>query len=148
MSEKSNQDQAHEGILLTLRNFTKGYLSFEPTPIVQSLDPDSDGLTYQPEERPDALTSRDEVQRYIEKLDQVIGGFADTRVIETKIDVIGEIAHVFVRFWCRIHRVDGDFVDGQVRQTFVLRSRGNTWFIRHYHESRQIPGFPVFEVKE
>jgi len=132
----------------TLRRFSRGIITFNPDLVLSALDPDDGALVYQPEERPDALHTRADVERYVSTLNRVIGGFADTRVVDTKVDIMGEFAHVYVRFWCRIYQVDGEPMDGQVRQTFVLRRHDHDWYVRHYHESRQILGFPVVEVKE
>ncbi|WP_396911111.1 YybH family protein [Mycolicibacterium sp.] len=149
MPTLSSTDNVEAEIMKTLRRFSRGITTFDPELVLSALDPHDDFLTYQPEERPDALQSRADIARYVKALDQVIGGFDDTKVIETRTDTITEdAAHVYVRFWCRIHRIDGQPLDGQVRQTFVLRRHTDGWFVRHYHESRQIPGFPVIDVKE
>ncbi len=135
-------------IMSTLRRFSRGVTGFNADLVLSALDSDDAGLVYQPEERPEALHSRADVAKYVSGLDKVIGGFADTRVVDNRVDILGDVAHVYVRFWCRIYRVDGDPLDGQVRQTFVLRNTDERWLVRHYHESRQIPGFPVIDIGE
>ena len=149
MSTPASTNNTEAEIMKTLRRFSRGITTFDPDLVLSALDPDDGLLTYQPEERPDALQRRADIARYIKALNQVIGGFDDTKVVETRTDIVtDDAAHVYVRFWCRIHRIDGQPLDGQVRQTFMLRRHTDGWFVRHYHESRQIPGFPVIDVKE
>ncbi|PXY18888.1 YybH family protein [Prauserella muralis] len=138
---KPTTGSEEEAVTAVMRSFSRAVGTFDADLMVSLWDPAAETIVYQPEELHHAIYSRDALHSYIRNLPHVIRGLYDTRVVDRKLEVCGEFAHAYVRFWCRIERPDDEPVDGQVRQTYLLRKRPSGWFFVQYHESRQVPGF-------
>jgi ketosteroid isomerase-like protein len=96
---------------------------------------------YQPEELPEPLRSWAEIDDYFGKLPERIDGVSHVRPLDFRVDAVGDLAYAYARASARLgvrHREET--LDGEVRQTFVLRRRDGHWLLIHYHESRLTPG--------
>lgn len=129
-----------EAILATLRRFSRAFDSFDTEQFMSTWD-DEAAIVYQPEELLRPIFDRDDLRAYFDHLPDVIRRFNDNRVIDFKLQVDGDVATVYVRFWSRISFAKvPQTADGQIRQSFVLRRRDDEWRLVHYHESRQASG--------
>lgn len=129
-----------EAILATLRRFSRAFDSFDTEQFMSTWD-DEAAIVYQPEELLRPIFDRDDLRAYFDHLPDVIRRFNDNRVIDFKLQVDGDVATVYVRFWSRISFAKvPQTADGQIRQSFVLRRRDGEWRLVHYHESRQAAG--------
>jgi ketosteroid isomerase-like protein len=125
-----------------LRTFSSAFQTFDTDSFMSTWDEQAPAIVYQPEELRHAIHSLTELRAYFEHLPEVVRAMHDVKVIDFRLDVDGDVATVFVRFWCRIAFAQVPEVsDGQIRQSFVLRRRAAGWKLVHYHESRQAAGF-------
>jgi ketosteroid isomerase-like protein len=96
---------------------------------------------YQPEELEAPLRSWPEVRAYFEELPTVITGVSGIRPLDVRVDVFGAFAYGYVRAWSSLGVIRrAEPLDGEVRQTFVMRRRDGRWRLFHYHESRLTAG--------
>lgn len=130
-----------DAVVAVVRRFSRAFDRFDTEQFLSTWDADAEQIVYQPEELRDAIFDLEALRRYFDNLPSVIRGFRDIQVLDFKLDVDGDVATLYVRFWCRIAfaRVP-QTADGQIRQSFVLRRRADGWRIVHYHESRQAAG--------
>jgi uncharacterized protein (TIGR02246 family) len=134
---------SEQAVLDVIRRFARAFTDRDTDAFMSLWDAEyGDRIVYQPEELCEAVHGREEVRRYFEHVPSVVVAIRDVKPVDLKIEVLGELALVHNRFWCRLALHRNPFVyDGQVRQTFVLRQRDGAWHLLHYHESRQSPGF-------
>jgi uncharacterized protein (TIGR02246 family) len=133
--------QETDAVVDVVRRFSRAFDTFDVDQFIDTFDDEASAIVYQPEELRHAIFHLDALRDYFANMPNVIQGFRDIKVIDFQVDIEGETATVYVRFWCRISfaRVP-QTADGQIRQTFVLRKRKDGWRIAHYHESRQATG--------
>jgi ketosteroid isomerase-like protein len=104
-------------------------------------DPEYPDPVYQPEELEAPLRSWPELRAYFEGLPAQITGVSDIRPLDIRVDAAGDLAYAYVRAWGSLGVVRRDEpLEGEVRQTFVMRRRDGAWRLVHYHESRLTPG--------
>jgi ketosteroid isomerase-like protein len=139
---RTERDAEEQAVLGVLRTFSGAFTTFDTDSFMSTWDEEAASIVYQPEELRHALFSLEELREYFDNLPNVVRAMHDVKVIDFRTSVDGEVATVFVRFWCRIAfaRVP-EVSDGQIRQSFVLRRRDAGWKLVHYHESRQAAGF-------
>ena len=142
MRDSAAVEHDEKEIKQVLRHFTRCFSTYDAEGFVKIWDDQADFIVYQPEELPHAFFSIAELREYANNLKNVVKGMGDVKVIDFKIVVDGDFATVFVRFWARLSFMKvPQVVDGQIRQSFVLRRREDGWKLTHYHESRQAAGF-------
>lgn len=143
MSEQtSDAKQREEQVVKVLRRFSGAYNTFDTDSFMSAWDEDAERIVYQPEELRYPILDLAKLREYFDNVPNVVRKMHDVRVIDFQIDIEGDMATVYVRFWCRIAFAKvPETVDGQIRQSFILRRRGEDWKLVHYHESRQAPGF-------
>jgi ketosteroid isomerase-like protein len=128
-------------VMLVVRTFSRCFDDFDTDRFISLWDDQASLIVYQPEELHSTIFNLSALRAYFASLPNVIRGFRDTKVIDLRSDITGDTATVFVRFWTRISFArEARVLDGQIRQTFLLRRRDNRWKLVHYHESRQVPG--------
>lgn len=134
--------QQQQAVMKVLRQFSDAYNSFDTDAFMATWDDSAERIVHMPEELRSAIFDRKALRDYFDNVPNVIKGMHDVKVIDFELDVEGDSAAVFVRFWARLSfaRVP-ESVDGQIRQSFFLRKRADGWKIVHYHESRQPTGF-------
>lgn len=109
--------------------------------LVDLWDAEYPSPVYQPEELVTPARTWDEVRGYFERLPAQITGMSDIRPLDVRVDVFGDVAYAYARTWGSLGVVKRDEpLEGEVRQTFVMRRRDGAWRIIHYHESRLTPG--------
>ncbi|MCW3021893.1 MAG: hypothetical protein JWR30_1215 [Conexibacter sp.] len=125
-----------------LRGFSGAFNTYDTDAFMAAWDEDATSIVYQPEELRHAIFTLGDLRAYFDNVPNVVRTMHDVKVIDFKIDVEGDVAMVFVRFWCRIAFAQiPETSDGQIRQSFILRKRPAGWKLVHYHESRQAAGF-------
>lgn len=143
MSEDAAAKKAREEeVVKVLRQFSGAFQTFDTDSFISTWDESMESIVYQPEELRHPIMSLKDLRAYFDNVPNVVKKMHDIRVIDFDIDIDGDVAIVYVRFWCRIAFAKVvETVDGQIRQSFILRRRDGEWKIVHYHESRQAPGF-------
>lgn len=143
MSDDAAAKKAREEeVVKVLRQFSGAFQTFDTDSFIATWDESMDSIVYQPEELRHPILSLKDLRAYFDNVPNVVKKMHDIRVIDFSIDIDGDVAIVYVRFWCRIAFAKVvETVDGQIRQSFILRNRGGEWKLVHYHESRQAPGF-------
>ncbi|MBS1886449.1 MAG: nuclear transport factor 2 family protein [Actinobacteria bacterium] len=138
----SGTKERNEEIVTVLRRFSAAFNSHDTDSFMSTWDETAEKIVYQPEELRFPILSLSALREYFDNVPNVVRRMHDIRVIDFEIDVEGDVAMVYVRFWCRIAFAKvPETVDGQIRQSFILKRRGEEWKLAHYHESRQAPGF-------
>jgi uncharacterized protein (TIGR02246 family) len=128
-------------VMDVVRRFSQTFDTLDVDQFIKLWANEASLIVYQPEELLSPIYDLKSLRAYFANLANVIRGFRDTKVIDLRIDVTGDTATVFVRFWTRIAFArEAKVLDGQIRQTFLLRRRDDRWRLVHYHESRQVPG--------
>jgi len=140
MSISEQAASEEKEVAAVVRRFANN--KFDVDGFLATWDDEAGEVLYQAEERLAPFFTLDDVKAYFEGLADVIRAVRDVGVVDYKVRLLGDVATVYTRAWCRISfaRVPRP-VDGQVRQSFVLRRRPDGWRIVEYHESRQAPGF-------
>jgi ketosteroid isomerase-like protein len=134
--------QEQQAVTKVLRQFSSAYNTFDTDAFMATWDDTADRIVFMPEELRYAIFELHALRDYFDNLPAVIKGMHDVKVIDFELDVDGDAAVVFVRFWARLSFAKvPESVDGQLRQSFFLRKRADGWKIVHYHESRQPTGF-------
>jgi ketosteroid isomerase-like protein len=134
-------------VLKTIGTFTRAFQGFETDTMTAVwtddyiTSTDETGIIYQAEERLAPIFTIADLKKYADNLPNVLSHLEDVSLLDRKVSIAGDVAYAYIRFWCRAVMTSGAAVDGQVRQTFILRKRDDGWAIVHYHESRQSPGF-------
>ena len=134
-------------MLKTIGSFTRAFESADAEAMAAAWDDrhigsdDETGLVYQAEERLSPLFTIDEIKQYATDIPNVLSRLEDVCLLDKKVWSAGDFAYAYIRFWCRAVMSSGTAVDGQIRQTLILRKQEEQWRIVHYHESRQSPGF-------
>jgi ketosteroid isomerase-like protein len=96
---------------------------------------------YQPEELEAPLRSWPDLRAYFESLPTQITGVSDIHPLDMRVDVVGDVAYAYTRTSGSLGLVRRDEpLEGEVRQTFVMRRRDAEWRLVHHHESRMTPG--------
>lgn len=145
MSTEPQTDTAKDeqaAVAKVIRKFSDAFGRFDVDALMDLWDDSIERIVYQPEELRYAIFDRGALREYFENVPNVVRRLHDVKVIDFEIDIEGDSAVVFVRFWGRIAFAKvPETVDGQIRQSFVLRKRDAGWKLVHYHESRQAAGF-------
>lgn len=144
MSSTAEQDDRTEekDVVNVLRTFSGAFNTYDTDAFMSSWDETAESIVYQPEELRHAIFTLEDLRAYFDNVPNVVRTMHDVKVIDFKINIEGDVAMVFVRFWCRIAFAQiPETSDGQIRQSFILRRRPAGWKLVHYHESRQAPGF-------
>jgi ketosteroid isomerase-like protein len=139
--EPSADEKAVFGLI---RRFGRAYASGDVEVFMSIWDDEyGDRLVYQPEELGVEVNGLEALRAYFEHVPEVVREFRDIRPIDFRVEMLDGFALVHNRFWVRLALTKRPFsVDGQVRQTFVVRKRDDgEWKAIHYHESRLSPGF-------
>lgn len=138
---QSGSDEDRNAIVAVMRQFSRAFNSYDVESFMATWDTEVDRIVYVPEELRYAIFTLDDLRAYFENVPNVVRTHHDIRVIDLEIDVDGDTATVFVRFWSRLAFAKvPEVLDGQIRQSFVLRRRASGWKFVHYHESRQVAG--------
>lgn len=135
------QDDAR-AVRRVIAQFSSGIANLDPAAMYAVWDRDYEGGVYQPEELVEPLFTAEEVRDYLDKFPSILEEASDIRSLDFRVDVLGDVAHAYSRSSARLtfHKLP-EPVEGEVRQTFVLRKRDGQWRFIHYHESRVTPGF-------
>lgn len=98
-------------------------------------------LMYQAEEFPDPLRGYEELKHYMTAMMDTAENIRGQALADLEADVMGDVAWCYIRgsITFDIPGLDQP-IDGEARQTFVLRRTDGGWKIVHYHESRETPG--------
>lgn len=141
MSERGNSENDISEVKQVIQRFARAFAQVDVAGLRAVWDEQYPVPVYQPEETLAPMLTKDAVHGYFEHLPEVIRGVTDIQPIDFKVDVLGEVAHAFSRARAKLLFVrSSDTLDGEVRQTFILRKRDGAWRMIHYHESRLTPG--------
>jgi ketosteroid isomerase-like protein len=125
-------------VLRAIRAFIRTFENFDVEAMVAAWDDKAEQIVYQPEERAAPMFSIAEVREYARTLPDFFVKATDVSLIDKKVLVMGgATAHVYIRLSCSIELTSGRHINGQLRQSFMLTKRDETWRLVHYHESRQ-----------
>jgi ketosteroid isomerase-like protein len=140
-ADAGQRENEQDAVMRVVKKFSRSFDNFDTNAFMSTWDADAANIVYQPEELRYAIFDMEGLRVYFDNLPNVIRRFHDVKVLDLKLTIDEDFATVYVRFWCRIAfaRVP-ETADGQIRQSFVLRKRNDTWRILHYHESRQAAG--------
>lgn len=132
-----------EAVKKVIGRFSRAFAQADGASCWELWDQEYSAPVYQPEEIPNALLKPAKIKAYLMKLPEILESASDIRPVEFNVDVLdGGFAHAYARAWVSLsfHQIPGN-VDGEVRQSFVLRKHNGAWRVIHYHESRLTPGF-------
>lgn len=137
---QTDNEQDRKTVMKVLRQFSDAVANEDADAYMAAWD-DSAEIVHMPEELRYAIFDQKALRAYFDNVPNVVKAIHDVKVIDFKVDVEGDAAHAFVRFWGRLSFAKvPEVLDGQIRQSFFLRRRADGWKIVHYHESRQPPG--------
>jgi ketosteroid isomerase-like protein len=141
-TQTSKIEDERSAVVGVVRQFSEAFGRFDVDALIGLWDDSARRIVYLPEELREPIFDLKALRAYFENVPNVVRRMHDVKVIDFELDVDREVATVFVRFWARIAFAKvPETVDGQIRQSFVLRKRDAGWKLVHYHESRQAAGF-------
>jgi ketosteroid isomerase-like protein len=134
-------DDDVKAVRTAVGRFARAFAATDGSALARLWDDEYPYPAYQPEEIDAPLLNVADIFAYFDNLKSVIRGVFDIEPRHLQLDVIGDFAHVFSTATATLVFVREDVrLEGEVRQSFVLRKRAGEWRFIHYHESRLTPG--------
>lgn len=141
-SESSADREAQRSVENAVARFARAMGAFEAEAVVALCDEETHAFVYQAEELDGPIRSIERLRDYVVHAPRIIDSITEVSVLESAVEIHGDIAVAFYRSWARIRvAATHEVIDGQVRQSFVFRRRPGGWRLSHYHESRQAAEF-------
>ncbi|MGI8485969.1 MAG: YybH family protein [Thermomicrobiales bacterium] len=128
-------EQDREEIAAIIEHYRRGFATMDVEELKEIWDEDYDHIIYIAQEMAQPVRGWAGVERYYQRVAQILGPGNTMAVSEEATDVLGDVASVF----CTFH-FEGEasgkshIADGRV--TFLLHRKSGTWKVIHYHESR------------
>ncbi|MBI3951119.1 MAG: nuclear transport factor 2 family protein [Acidobacteria bacterium] len=116
-----------------LNRFAVGWRTADAALLKSTWDPEHSGCSYIASENEKPLFGSQAISRYY---DQALATFpiTSTEINNVTINVLDGIAYAFCDIAIGFKIGEQEFLV-YPRATFVLRRRGDDWFVIHYHES-------------
>jgi ketosteroid isomerase-like protein len=130
-------EQDRQQIAAVIEQYRRGFATMDAEGLKAIWDQDYDNIIYIPEEAAQPVRGWAGVEQYYKNIAGLLERVRTMTVSDLSVDVFGDVAYAF----CNFH-FEGD-IKGQSqpfitdgRDTFILRRKGGTWKVIHYHESR------------
>ena len=134
-----------EEVRRAVAEFSRAFAAADAERLAAMWDDEYPHPVCQPEETLEPYLTQESLRSYIDHIPKVIKGVTGVRPIDFRVDVLGDIAVAYARAEATLEFVrDGGRLEGEVRQSFVLRRRDDGWRLIHYHESRLTPGLEEY----
>jgi uncharacterized protein (TIGR02246 family) len=122
-------------------DFSRAFAAADAEKLAALWDDEFPAPVCQPEETLEPYIGIEAIRSYINHIPEVIKGVTNIRPVDFQVDVLGDIAVAYARADATLQFAREDAsLEGQVRQSFVLRRRDGDWRLIQYHESRLTPG--------
>lgn len=137
-----NEQDRHQ-IAAVIEQYRRGFAQMDVEELKAIWDQDYDNIIYIAQEASQPVRGWSEVERYYKGVAGFLDCIQTMTVSDLSVDIFGDVAYAFCIFHFegeakgQSHTADG-------RDTFILRRKGGTWKVIHYHESR--PGELTDEV--
>jgi uncharacterized protein (TIGR02246 family) len=115
------------------------WLKVDAKNMVALFDPAYDGLMYQSEENPEAITRYSDLVQYWNNATQILTGIPEWRELKKKVAFLGvDSAAIWVLLDTKLHLnvSPKQELGGKLRAVLGLRKAQGKWSIANYHESR------------
>jgi ketosteroid isomerase-like protein len=128
-------EQDRQQIAAVIEQYRRGFATLDVEGLKAIWDKDYDNIIYIAQEKPQPTRGWAAVERYYEDVAGLLERVTVMTVSDLSVDVLGDVAYAYCVFHFegemkgRSHIADG-------RDTFILRRKGETWKVIHYHESR------------
>jgi ketosteroid isomerase-like protein len=137
----SDEDEVRQAVA----EFSRAFAAADAERLAAMWDEEFPNPVCQPEETLEPFLTHEGVRSYIQHIPEVIKGVTGIRPIDFRVDVLGEVAVAYARAEATLQFARDDHsLEGEVRQSFVLRRRDGAWRLIHYHESRLTPGLEEY----